>query len=410
VRRRTPAPGDAATPPGPAGRVLSLSLHGAIAEVDAAAWDACAGAANPFLRHAFLAALEDSGAVGGRSGWEPRHAALRDAEGRLLACAPCYLKSHSYGEYVFDWGWAEAFERAGGSYYPKLQVAVPFTPVPGPRLLAREDAALPAEELRATLASALVQAAEAMGVSSLHVTFCSAAEQAALVAAGCLPREGMQYHWHNHGYADFDAFLAALASRKRKAIRKERATVAAHGLRVRALRGAEITPALWQRFYRFYRNTVDHKWGGAYLTRDFFPLLGERLGDAVVLMVAEHEGRPVAGALNLLGADALYGRNWGCEGDWPLLHFELCYYQAIEFAIAERLPRVEAGAQGPHKVQRGYLPVTTRSAHWIAHEGLRRAVADFLLRERRAKAAEMAEMAAQSPYRHEGAAEGGEEA
>ncbi|MCC7427105.1 MAG: N-acetyltransferase [Alphaproteobacteria bacterium] len=384
---------------------LTLGLHARIADIGSEAWDACAGAGNPFVSYAFLSALEDSGSVGGRSGWTPRHATLSDAAGRVLACAPCYVKAHSYGEYVFDMGWADAFERAGGDYYPKLQVAVPFSPVPGPRLLVRAKAGDGAGDgapiLARALGAGLVQATAELGLSSLHVTFCTAAEQALLVAEGCLAREGVQFHWANAGYGCFDDFLAALSSRKRKAIRKERAAVAALGLDLRTLRGAAITPDHWRAFYRFYRNTVDHRWGGAYLSERFFPLLAERLGDRVVLMLAERAGEPVAGALNLLGADALYGRNWGCEGDWPFLHFELCYYRAIEFAIEHRLARVEAGAQGPHKIQRGYMPVRTYSAHWIAHPGLRHAVADFLKRERAGLARQIAEIEAEGPYRRD---------
>jgi predicted N-acyltransferase len=379
---------------------LSLSLHPRIADIPAAEWDACAGDANPFVSHAFLAALEDSGSATARTGWLPQHAALRDPAGRLLACAPCYAKSHSQGEYVFDYGWADALERAGGQYYPKLQVSVPFSPVPGPRLLVRPDAGIPA----AALAQGLVQACRELGTSSVHVTFCTAPEWEALGEAGWLRRLGVQFHWHNAGYATFDDFLGALSSRKRKAIRRERRDAAAAAdLTLRTLRGHEITPRHWAAFHRFYRSTTDRKWGrSAYLTPRFWPILGERLGDAVVLMVAEQDGEPVAGALNLLGRDALFGRNWGSLIDLPFLHFELCYYRAIDFAIEHGIARVEAGAQGEHKIQRGYLPVPTHSAHWIAHPGLRRAVADFLARERPAMEREIAELATLSPFRKEG--------
>jgi hypothetical protein len=384
---------------GPA--ALTLSLHRRIAEIPAAEWDACAGGANPFVSHAFLSALEDSGSATPERGWLPRHAALRDAAGHLLACAPCYAKSHSQGEYVFDHAWADALERAGGRYYPKLQVAVPFSPVPGPRLLIRPDSGLPA----AALAQALVEACRASGASSVHVTFCTAAEWQALGEAGWLRRLGTQFHWSNPGYACFDDFLAALASRKRKAIRRERREVRASGLVLRCLRGAEITERHWAAFHRFYRSTTDRKWGrSAYLTPRFWPMLGERLGDAVVLMVAERDGEPVAGALNLLGREALHGRNWGAVVDVPFLHFELCYYMAMDFAIAHGLARVEAGAQGEHKIQRGYLPVETHSAHWIAHPGLARAVAEFLERERPAIRREMAALATLSPFRQDGEA------
>ncbi len=374
---------------------LSLTLHTAIAEIARDDWDACAGTGNPFVSHAFLSALEDSGSAGARTGWLPRHAALRDATGRLLAVAPMYAKSHSYGEYVFDHGWANALERAGGDYYPKLQVAVPFSPVPGPRLLVHPHADVPL----AAMGEALAQAGRELDVSSVHVTFCTAPEWEALGEAGWLRRLGMQFHWHNEGYRDFDDFLAALSSRKRKVLRRERRDANAAGLEFQALSGSDLKERHWDAFYRFYTSTVDRKWGSAYLTRRFFSLLGERLGEKVVLMLAEKDGVPVAGALNLAGEEALYGRNWGCRGDWPFLHFELCYYRAIDWAIAHGLKRVEAGAQGRHKIQRGYLPAPTYSAHWIAHAGLRRAVAGFLEEERAQIRAEMAALAEDSPFR-----------
>ena len=377
---------------------LTLTLHSAIAEIPAAEWDACAGEGNPFVSHAFLSALEDSGSAGPRTGWLGRHAALRDAAGGLLAVAPMYAKSHSYGEYVFDHGWANALERAGGDYYPKLQVAVPFSPVPGPRLLCRPGGGVPP----ATLGAALAQACRELGLSSAHVTFCTEPEWDALGQGGWLQRLGMQFHWQNEGYTGFEDFLAALSSRKRKVLRRERRDANAAGLTFQALSGTDLRERHWDAFYRFYTSTVDRKWGSAYLTRRFFSLLGERLGDRVVLMLAENAGRPVAGALNLAGAEALYGRNWGCTGDWPFLHFELCYYRAIDWAIAHGLRRVEAGAQGRHKIQRGYLPKPTYSAHWIAHPGLKRAVADFLVEERREIVAEMAALAADSPFRKDG--------
>lgn len=375
---------------------FTLTLHRAIAEIPPAEWDECAGPENPFVSHAFLAALEDSGSAGPRTGWLPQHAALRDGAGRIAAVAPMYAKSHSYGEYVFDHGWAHAFERAGGDYYPKLQVAVPFSPVPGPRLLIRRDAGVPAS----LMADALEQACRRLSLSSVHVTFCTEGEWEALGEAGWLRRVGMQFHWHNENYASFEDFLAALSSRKRKVIRRERRD-AAEGLTIRALRGAAIEPRHWRAFYGFYTSTVDRKWGSAYLTERFFPLLGERLGDKVVLMIAEKGEKPVAGALNLIGADTLYGRNWGCRGEWPFLHFELCYYQAIEFAIAHGLKRVEAGAQGQHKIQRGYLPERTFSAHWIAHPGLRRAVADFLSHEQAEIEDTMESLSERSPFRED---------
>ncbi len=382
---------------------LSLTLHPKIAEIEQAEWDACAGDDNPFVSYGFLSALERSGSASARTGWLPQHAALRTSDGRLVAVAPMYAKSHSYGEYVFDHGWAHALERAGGSYYPKLQVAVPFSPVPGPRLLSRAGVDMPAS----AFASAFQQATESLDLSSVHVTFCSESEWHGLGRAGWLQRLGMQFHWENQGYATFDDFLGDLASRKRKVLRRERRDANSAGLSFHALSGAEITEADWDAFYRFYTSTVDRKWGSAYLTRQFFSLLGEQLGNRVVLMLAKNSGRPVAGALNLAGADALYGRNWGCRGDWPFLHFELCYYRAIDWAIAHGLKRVEAGAQGRHKIQRGYLPRPTYSAHWIAHTGLRRAVARFLEDERPAIEAEMAALAQDSPFRKDA---GGQEA
>jgi hypothetical protein len=378
---------------------FSLTLHRAIAEISAADWDACAGGGNPFVSHAFLAALEESGSATARTGWLPQHAVLRDAAGLVVACAPAYAKSHSQGEYVFDHGWAQALEGAGGDYYPKLQVCSPFSPVPGPRLLTRPGSGVPVT----ALAQGLVQVCEQMKLSSVHVTFCQQAEWDALGEAGWLQRLGTQFHWDNRGYGCFEDFLGALSSRKRKGIRRERRDAAASGYVLKTLRGQEITPRHWQAFHRFYLATTDKKWGrSAYLSPRFWPLMGEALGDRVVLMVAEQDGEPVAGALNLLGDEALYGRNWGALVDAPFLHFELCYYRAIDFAIEHGLPRVEAGAQGEHKIQRGYLPQPTYSAHWISHGGLRRGVADYLARERPAMQREMAALAELSPFRKDG--------
>lgn len=377
---------------------LLLSLTPRIADIPAEAWDACAGQANPFVSHAFLKALEESGSVGGRTGWLPQYVALHDDQKTLLGCAPAYVKLHSRGEYVFDAGWADALERAGGSYYPKLQVAAPFSPVPGPRLLVRDDR-LPL----AAMAEALEQAETALGCSSTHVTFCTEAECTALTEAGWMPRIGVQFHFHNPGYTSFDDFLAALSSRKRKQIKRERRDAAESGYALRTLRGAEITQRHWHAFHQFYQDTTDRKWGrAAYLTDRFWPLLGEALGDKVVMMVAERDGEPIAGALNLLGADCLYGRNWGTLVEAPFLHFELCYYMAMEFAIMHKLPRVEAGAQGEHKLQRGYLPVPTYSAHRIAHPGLARGVAEYLSRERPAVLREMDALGTSSPFRKDG--------
>jgi uncharacterized protein len=317
---------------------------------------------------------------------------LLDDDGEIAAVAPSYAKTHSQGEYVFDHSWANAFERAGGRYYPKLQVSAPFSPVPGARLLRRPGVSI------AAMGQALEGLADELGCSSTHVTFCTEEEWHGLGAEGWLQRLGMQYHWENPGYENFDGFLESLSSRKRKAIRRERRE-AQEGLTFRALSGAELTPEVWRHFYRFYTATTDRKWGGAYLTPEFFPLLGERLGENVVLMFAERHGRPIAGALNLRGGSVLYGRNWGCVEDVPFLHFELCYYQAIEYAIAHGLKRVEAGAQGEHKVQRGYLPQPTYSAHSIRHSGLRNAVAEFLAAEQAQLQELMAEIREEGPYR-----------
>ncbi|MBL8670148.1 MAG: N-acetyltransferase [Alphaproteobacteria bacterium] len=373
-----------------------------LAAVGAAEWDACAGAANPFLAHAFLQALEESGSVSAEAGWQPQHVLVRSGDGRLLACAPAYLKSHSYGEYVFDHGWAEAWQRAGGRYYPKLQLSVPFTPATGPRLLVRADL-LPDDPTPDALRSLLIDAVEAIcgrfDLSSAHATFLEEADRAAFERRGWLLRQGQQFHWENRGYATFDDFLGSLASRKRKMIRKERAQALASGIRLHLLSGADLKPVHWDAFYAFYTDTSDRKWGVPYLTRGFFELIGERYADRVVLVMAEKDGDWVAGALNFQGSDTLYGRNWGCRGEYKFLHFEACYYAAIDHAIARGLKRVEAGAQGTHKIQRGYLPVATWSAHHIPDPGFRRAVADFVEREKRAVAREMAALAEYAPFR-----------
>ncbi len=376
---------------------LSLSLHPSIHEIGHADWNACAGTDNPFTSFAFLSALEDSGCVGGRSGWLAQHVRLRDDAGTTVAVIPCYAKAHSLGEYVFDHAWAQALERIGKQYYPKLQVSVPFTPVPGPRLLTRAGFPFAAP------AQALIQICQMLEMSSVHVTFCTEAEAHALAAQGFLLRIGQQFHWHNAGYAGFDDFLDALRAPKRKAIRRERRDAMSSGLTFSTLRGADISTHHWDAFYRFYRSTSDRKWGSPYLKRAFFTLLAERLENAVVMMVAERHGEPIAAALNLLGHDALYGRNWGSDENIPFLHFELCYYRAIDFAIEHKLARVEAGAQGEHKIQRGYLPTTTWSAHWIAHAGLAGAVAGFLEEERSAMHSFMHELGQASPFRRDSA-------
>lgn len=375
--------------------VRILEQIDAIAEDE---WDACAGSDNPFVCYRFLHALEESGSVDERSGWVPQHLAIEDeATGRLLGAVPLYLKSHSQGEYVFDWGWADAYERAGGRYYPKLQAAVPFSPVTGPRLLVRPGDT--AETVRSALTAGLIEVTQRMGVSSLHVTFPLESEAEWLESAGFLIRHGRQFHWKNDGYESFDDFLANLSSRKRKNIRKERKKVEEAGIRIGMLTGDDIKPQHWDEFYRFYVNTYDRKWGYPYLTREFFAMIGDRMPEKVGLVRAEIDGLAIAGALNLVGSDALYGRNWGCAGQYKFLHFEACYYQAIDFAIARGLTTVEAGTQGPHKIQRGYLPQHTYSAHWIRDEGFRDAVADFLERERRAIAGEVADFGELSPFR-----------
>ena len=383
---------------------MRATLVQGIERIPAAAWDACAGADNPFLGHRFLHALEASGSVSARTGWQPVHVVVEDGDeggGEVLGVAPMYLKSHSYGEYVFDWGWAEAYERAGGRYYPKLQVAVPFTPVPGPRLLVRPGPR--AAEVERALIGALVGAADQLDVSSLHVTFCTEGEWRRGGEAGLLQRSGVQYHWSNRGYAGFDDFLAALRSDKRKTIRKERARVREQGVAIETLTGDAIGDEHWRAFYPFYRATVDKRWGGAYLTRDFFRRLGATMADRVVLVMARHGGRYVAGALNLLGHDTLYGRIWGCLEDFRFLHFEACYYAAIDFAIQRGLARVEAGAQGPHKLQRGYAPVPTYSLHLIRDPRFERAVVRFLDAERREMAERIEGLWELLPYRQEAA-------
>jgi uncharacterized protein len=378
---------------------ITVKIVPRLADIPAAEWDACAGADNPFLSHAFLEALEASGSATSETGWLPQHLALEDDDGKLMGAVPLYLKSHSYGEYVFDWGWASAYERAGGRYYPKLQCAVPFTPVTGPRLLLRADAG---PDTAAALIAAMLEMARRHKVSSLHVTFPTEGECRHLAAAGFLQRMGQQFHWLNDGYKSFDAFLGALNSRKRKQIRRERRDALQDGMAIETLTGSAIGREHWDAFYRFYRATADRKWGEAYLTRAFFDLLGERMAERVVLIMARKAGRYVAGALNLIGRDALYGRNWGCLGDYPFLHFEACYYRAIDFAIAHGLQRVEAGAQGQHKIQRGYLPVPTYSAHWIRDPGFARAVEDFVERERRALEYEMGQLEDElSPFKRE---------
>jgi len=360
-----------------------------VAALDVAEWDALAGRDDPFLSHAFLSTLESSGSVGEGTGWTPAPIIVEAGGGATSAAAPAYLKSHSQGEYVFDHGWADAFERAGGQYYPKLQIAVPFTPVPGRRLLGSSPQAL-----LAAVETVVTQ----NGLSSAHATFIDEAEVADFAARQWLVRTGIQFHWRNRAYASFEHFLAALASRKRKQIRKERAA-AVEGLEVRALHGAEIGTAEWDAFWHFYQDTGARKWGHPYLTREFFDLLGSSMGESCLLFMAYRRGRPIAGALNLVGSDTLYGRYWGSIEEVPFLHFELSYYRAIEWAIEHGLACVQAGAQGEHKLARGYEPVLTRSAHFLPDAGFRRAVADFLRREDEMIATEFEWCRAALPYR-----------
>jgi predicted N-acyltransferase len=352
---------------------------------------------NPFVSHEFLSSLEQSHSVGGRTGWQPRHLIAEQADGSLVGAAPCYVKSHSQGEYVFDQGWAEAFERAGGDYYPKLQVAVPFTPVTGPRLLARPGPL--ASDVRGALADALCEITTASDLSSAHVTFLTETEWTALGSRGFLQRTDQQFHWANAGYATFEDFLGALASRKRKAIRRERKEALSAGIEVVCLTGSDLTEEIWDAFFTFYMDTGSRKWGRPYLTRDFFSIVGDKMADRILLVMAKRAGRWIAGAINFLGADTIYGRNWGALEHHPFLHFELCYYQAIDYAIAHKFKWVEAGAQGEHKLARGYLPHTTYSAHFIANPGLRRAVAEYLARERAYVQAAGEELAAAAPFR-----------
>lgn len=336
---------------------------------------------NPLISYAFLSALEDSGCAVRRTGWQGHHLRLEDAQGRLLGAVPCYLKSHSQGEYVFDHGWSDAFERAGGRYYPKLQCAVPFSPVTGPRLLVSrgEDSAT----VKAGLAAGLKAVTEKLGVSSAHVTFAQESDVATLEASGFLHRTDQQFHFFNEGFSTYDDFLATLASRKRKAMKKERREALANDISIDRLTGKDLTEKAWDDFFAFYMDTGSRKWGRPYLNRKFFSLIGERMADDILLVMAKRNGRYIAGAINFIGSGALYGRNWGCIEDHPFLHFEVCYHQAIDFAIERKLKVVEAGAQGEHKLARGYRPVTMHSAHYIAHPGLRNAVADYLRRERR---------------------------
>ncbi|MDP2086312.1 MAG: GNAT family N-acetyltransferase [Gemmobacter sp.] len=380
---------------------LEISMPGAVADVPAADWDACANSGggvpvDPFTTHRFLVALERSGSVGRGTGWDPRPLVVR-AEGKVVAVAPVYLKAHSQGEYIFDHAWADAWQRAGGRYYPKLQVAVPFTPATGRRFLCA-----PGWEAagRAAILAGLEQVAAQNRLSSAHVTFCTEAETEAL-PAGWLHRVTQQFHWENAGYRSYDDFLAALSSRKRKALRKERAVAQAFGGTIRALTGDDLRPAHWEAFWQFYQDTGARKWGRPYLTRAFFDIVQDTLRDDVLLVLAEREGRPVAGALNFIGRETLFGRYWGCVEDHPCLHFELCYHQAIDWAIARGLSRVEAGAQGEHKLARGYLPVAVHSLHHLPDAGFQKAVAQYLAAERAAVDEEIEVLTSYGPFRRD---------
>jgi predicted N-acyltransferase len=402
---------------------LRIAAADAISEIGAEAWDACANPApgggescgrtaqsldqqtafNPFLSYNFLFALEASKSVGRHAGWLARHLLVKGGDGTLVAAAPCYLKSHSRGEYVFDHGWAEAYAHAGGSYYPKLQVTVPFTPAGGRRLLVRPDPA--ASEIRKALTAGLIELCRVDDASGVHVTFATEPEFRFLGELGFLQRTDQQFHWTNQGYGSFADFLAALAARKRKTIRRERHDALANGVSVQWLTGSDLTEDVWDHFFAFYMETGTRKWGRPYLTRTFFSLVGETMRDRILLVMAKRSGRWIAGAINFVGSDTVFGRHWGASEHHPFLHFELCYYQAIDYAIAHKLPRVEAGAQGEHKIARGYMPATTYSAHYIADPALRRGIADYLKRERAYVAAVGAELAATAPYRHNAAIE-----
>jgi predicted N-acyltransferase len=391
------APAPAPGAPGPLSE-LRVRVLPAISDIAASSWDRCAGtgiAANPFTRHAFLSALEISKSATARTGWQPQHLVAETADREIVGVAPCYLKSHSRGEYVFDRGWADAYERAGGSYYPKIQVSVPFTPATGRRLIGAPGA----EMAQAVLAQGLLELCKLREASSVHITFMAQDEWRALGQCGFLLRNDQQFHWHNAAFANFDEFLGALASRKRKIIRRERRAALADGIEVVWLTGRDLTEAAWDAFFAFYMETGSRKWGRPYLTREFFSRIGETMADATVLIMAKRCGRYIAGAINFVGADTLFGRHWGAIEQHPFLHFEICYYQAIEYAIAHRLGRVEAGAQGEHKLARGYLPTTTYSAHYIADRGFRRAIDDYLARERAYVEAAGRELLAASPFR-----------
>ncbi|HTT83430.1 MAG TPA: GNAT family N-acetyltransferase [Rhizomicrobium sp.] len=383
---------------------LTARLAGSAAEIGGTRWNVCANPGgtpdcHPFTRHEFFLALEESGSATAQTGWQPCHLVF-EGDGEIEGILPLYLKSHSLGEYVFDHGWADAFERAGGRYYPKLQGAVPFTPVTGPRLLVAAPSRR--EETWRALLSTASRIVDRLGASSLHITFMTEPEWTAAAACGFLQRTGQQFHWENRGYSRFEDFLGELSSSRRKNLRKERAAVREAGISFAWLSGRDITEAHWDAFFDFYIATGSQKWGTPYLTREFFSRVGASMGDSILLVLALRGEEPIAGALNFFGQGGLFGRNWGASEFVPFLHFETCYYQAIDFAITKGLGKVEAGAQGPHKLLRGYTPVVTRSAHFIAHPGLRRAVAAYLGEEREAVANEMSELGDLAPFRKGG--------
>ncbi|MDX0762293.1 GNAT family N-acetyltransferase [Sinorhizobium medicae] len=368
---------------------INIRIEHSFTSISPASWSRLAGASkgqagapyNPFVSHAYLSALEESGSATAETGWLGQHLLIEEADGSLRGGLACYIKSHSQGEYVFDHGWADAFERAGGRYYPKLQCSIPFTPATGPRLLAAEGC--DQQMVRTALAAGLKEITRRHHLSSAHVTFVPGDEIATLEQAGFLHRVDQQFHFFNEGYGSHGDFIGTLASRKRKALKKERRAAVENGITIDWLTGRDLTEEIWDQFFAFYMDTGGRKWGRPYLTRAFYSLIGERMADDILLVMAKRGGRYVAGAINFIGGDALYGRHWGCIEDHPFLHFEICYHQAIDYAIAKGLKRVEAGAQGEHKLARGYMPVTTHSAHFISHPGLARAVADYLERERR---------------------------
>ena len=382
---------------------VEIEVIGSLDQIDAADWDACAcpeaadGGAphDPFTTHRFLSALEHSGSVGRGTGWQPQYLTARSG-GTLIGVAPLYAKSHSQGEYIFDHNWSHAYENAGGRYYPKLQMAVPFTPATGRRLLVKPEAAALGQ---AALVQGAVQLAANNDLSSLHITFCTEAEAQAGAQMGLMARSSQQFHWVNNGYEDFEAFLASLSSRKRKAIRKERAGANGFGGQIEVLTGDQIEPEHWDAFWQFYQDTGARKWGTPYLTRAFFDIAHDSLRDDMVLVLAQTGGRYVAGALNFIGRETLYGRYWGCTEHHPFLHFELCYYRAIEEAIMRGLKRVEAGAQGEHKLARGYLPVVTHSLHWVGDAGFREAIARYLEAERDAVEQDIEILTDYGPFR-----------